>query len=185
MWGRCGSVCQAGHPWHTQWSCNRYWWLDFWGVESGGQVPRVVVRCEFLVSAPLLSRHHDELYTNWSCLTATENLNKSLIYYSSVHLSRFVGFVTYSTSSLSFTPLFSFPAILPSTNLFHKAPLKCNLTFSTIFWLFSLRGGDLLLQLLCRVFIRLVNIIHFVPYYFTSDGSCVYVLSYITVCTYS
>jgi hypothetical protein len=40
-------------------------WFVFWeGVESGGQAPRELMRCEVLVSSALLSRHHDEFYSN-------------------------------------------------------------------------------------------------------------------------
>ena len=77
----CGvfsSICHAGHPWHHSSPV-----IDtggcFFGVGSGGQTPRDVMRCEVLPSAPLIRRQRDEFYSSWSCLTTADNLNKRLI----------------------------------------------------------------------------------------------------------
>lgn len=77
----CGvfsSICHSGHPWHHSSPV-----IDmggcFFGVGSGGQTPRDVMRCEVLPSAPLIRRQRDEFYSSWSCLTTADNLNKRLI----------------------------------------------------------------------------------------------------------
>jgi hypothetical protein len=54
-------ISQSGHPWCTQWSCNRYFWVVFWWswVEFGGQPPQepnVVWGPDFSSTSPASTR---------------------------------------------------------------------------------------------------------------------------------